>query len=541
MLKNIAIRTRLIFVLSTLSALVFAISLAGFYSLSSSNASIKTVYDDRLVAMGQLDVVIRLILQNQLIAAKAVIDAPEKTPQALEKIEANKVRANKVWDEYMATYLTEEEKVLADKFASQRKQFLEQGLNPAVEALRANNSEEAKKLILGPAEEKFQLMRETMNQLIQLQLTEGKSEYDKSQDFYATFRLTAISFLVFAIAIAIIIGTWLIKSISNPLDYAVRIARNIAAGDLGQTIHVDSRNETGVLLSALSDMNQSLISIVGEVRLSTDTIATASSEIATGNMDLSQRTESQASSLEETASSMEELTSTVNQNADNARQANQLVISASQYASKGGEVVSQVVSTMGAIKESSRKIVDIIGVIDGIAFQTNILALNAAVEAARAGEQGRGFAVVASEVRNLAQRSASAAKEIKQLIDDSVIKVNAGGVLVDETGSTMGQIVTSVKQVADIMNEISAASSEQSNGIEQVNIAITQIDQVTQHNAALVEEAAAAAQSLQEQADKLTNVVSIFKINQTGTSPAPLSGSQSRHEQQSKVIRIGMS
>jgi methyl-accepting chemotaxis protein len=265
-------------------------------------------------------------------------------------------------------------------------------------------------------------------------------------------------------------------------------------------------------------MNDSLVRIVGEVRNGTDTIASASSQIAAGNLDLSGRTEQQASSLEETAASMEQLTATVKQNADNARQANQLAVTASGVALKGGSVVAEVVGTMGAINASSRKIVDIIGVIDGIAFQTNILALNAAVEAARAGEQGRGFAVVAAEVRNLAQRSAAAAKEIKTLIGDSVDKVEEGSKQVAQAGKTMDEIVDSVKRVTDIMAEITAASQEQSSGIEQVNQAITQMDQVTQQNAALVEEAAAAAASLQEQANNLSQAVSVFKLDRRQTA-----------------------
>jgi methyl-accepting chemotaxis protein len=273
-------------------------------------------------------------------------------------------------------------------------------------------------------------------------------------------------------------------------------------------------------MQALGKMNDSLAKIVGDVRVGTEAITTASSEIAAGNLDLSSRTEQQASSLEETASSMEELTSTVRQNADNARQANQLAVTASEVAVKGGTVVGQVVDTMSSINESSRKIVDIISVIDGIAFQTNILALNAAVEAARAGEQGRGFAVVASEVRNLAQRSAAAAKEIKALIDDSVGKVDAGSKLVGEAGSTMNELVDSVKRVTDIMSEIMAASEEQSSGIEQVNQAIAQMDQVTQQNASLVEEAAAAAESMQDQSRKLTEVVGAFKLNGMQTAVA---------------------
>jgi methyl-accepting chemotaxis protein len=318
-------------------------------------------------------------------------------------------------------------------------------------------------------------------------------------------------------AIALLVGAlfaWRLSvGIVRPLGHAVTVAETVAGGDLSANIRVESRDEAGQLMQALKNMNANLAKVVGEVRTGTETIATASGQIASGNEDLSSRTEEQASSLEQTAASMEELTSTVKQNADNARQANQLAVSASEVAVKGGSVVSQVVDTMGSINASSKKIVDIIGVIDGIAFQTNILALNAAVEAARAGEQGRGFAVVASEVRSLAQRSAAAAKEIKTLIGDSVEKVEEGSKQVAEAGRTMEEIVGSVKRVTDIMGEITAASQEQTSGIEQINQAITQMDQVTQQNAALVEEASAAAQSLQEQASSLVQAVSIFKLD----------------------------
>ncbi|CDS50363.1 Methyl-accepting chemotaxis protein I (serine chemoreceptor protein) [Polaromonas sp. CG9_12] len=317
-------------------------------------------------------------------------------------------------------------------------------------------------------------------------------------------------------ALALLLGAalsfFLSRSIILPLQQAGRSARSIADGNLTEPIVSVGRDEAAQLLDDLKHMQSRLATIVGNVRQGADTIATASSQIAAGNQDLSSRTEEQASSLEETAASMEELTSTVKQNADNARQANQLAVSASSVAVKGGNVVAQVVDTMGAINTSSRKIVDIIGVIDSIAFQTNILALNAAVEAARAGEQGRGFAVVAAEVRSLAQRSATAAKEIKVLIDDSVEKVGEGSRQVADAGKTMEEIVDSVRRVTDIMAEITAASQEQTQGIEQVNQAITQMDQVTQQNAALVEQAAAAAASLQEQASGLLQVVSVFKL-----------------------------
>ncbi|MET3109461.1 methyl-accepting chemotaxis protein [Oxalobacteraceae bacterium GrIS 2.11] len=313
------------------------------------------------------------------------------------------------------------------------------------------------------------------------------------------------------IAILMVFCTLIARSISRPIKRAIEIAKTIAEGDLRSQIEVVGNDEVIELLLALKEMNSSLQHIVAEVRTSADTIATGSSQISSGNLDLSSRTEQQASSLEETASSMEELTSTVKQNSDNAHQANQLALSSSEIAIKGGVVMSQVIDTMSSIDTSSKKIVDIIGVIDGIAFQTNILALNAAVEAARAGEQGRGFAVVATEVRNLAQRSAAAAKEIKALINDSVEKVNIGTKLVGQAGSTMQDIVNSIKSVTDIMGEITAASQEQTSGIEQINQAITQMDEVTQQNAALVEEAAAAAGSLEDQAKNLVQVVSVFK------------------------------
>ncbi|MCA1325182.1 methyl-accepting chemotaxis protein [Herbaspirillum sp. alder98] len=324
--------------------------------------------------------------------------------------------------------------------------------------------------------------------------------------------------------IALLLGTaiaWLLtRSISVPLQQAVTVAQNVSAGDLSSRIVVKGRDELGQLMTALKGMNDSLQSIVGEVRHGTDTIAVASDEIKRGNMDLSARTEQQAGSLQETASAMEELTATVKQNAENAQQANQLAASASKVAVKGGDVVHRVIGTMDSISESSKKIVDIISVIDGIAFQTNILALNAAVEAARAGEQGRGFAVVASEVRSLAQRSATAAKEIKQLIDDSVTKVAAGSALVNEAGATMTEVVDSIKSVTTIMHDISAASAEQTMGIEQINRAITMIDEATQQNAALVEEAAAAAASMQEQTNSLSGLVSVFKLDDSVPLPA---------------------
>ncbi|MFZ4874674.1 methyl-accepting chemotaxis protein [Janthinobacterium sp. Mn2066] len=345
--------------------------------------------------------------------------------------------------------------------------------------------------------------------------------YEASRSFMIALVLGS---LVAGLALGALITRSLTRQLGGEPDYAVKIAGAIAEGDLTIEIRT-ARHDESSLLYAMKGMRDKLVGIVSQVRAGTDTIHTASGEIAQGNLDLSSRTEEQASSLEETASSMEELTSTVRQNADNARQANVLAGAASEVAGKGGAVVGQVVQTMESINASSRKIVDIISVIDGIAFQTNILALNAAVEAARAGEQGRGFAVVATEVRNLAHRSAAAAKEIKTLIGDSVEQVEIGARLVHDAGLTMDEVVTSVRRVADIMQEITAASAEQSAGIEQVNQAVVQMDQVTQQNAALVEEAAAAAESLQEQAHALTDLVGVFRLHsqQQGPAAAPAS------------------
>jgi len=385
--------------------------------------------------------------------------------------------------------------------------------NKIVAISHTQENEQATALIRGKSLQLSRDINGALDKLTEVNVAGAIRAGETADTVYGEARLWVLGLLLGSVALGLVLALWIARIVSRPLSEAVKVAQSVAAGDLTSHIEARTTDETGLLLEALKGMNDSLAKIVGEVRIGTDTIATASSQIASGNQDLSSRTEEQASSLEQTASSMEELTSTVKQNADNARQANQLAVSASEVAVKGGSVVSQVVDTMGSINASSKKIVDIIGVIDGIAFQTNILALNAAVEAARAGEQGRGFAVVASEVRSLAQRSAAAAKEIKTLIGDSVEKVEEGSKQVAEAGRTMDEIVGSVRRVTDIMGEITAASQEQTSGIEQINQAITQMDQVTQQNAALVEEASAAAQSLQEQAGSLVQSVSIFKLD----------------------------
>ena len=438
-----------------------------------------------------------------------------------DKVIANDlVELGKMQAEYVTLIKTDEEKTQYDAFLGMWDRYMiEDGKIRA--AARANDDAAAKALIRGESNKLIVQLRGQVDKLVKLYGDGGIEAAKHGDDTYASARLWIISLLAGSMALGALgawaITAWLSKRLGGEPDYAAAIAGRIAAGDL--SVAVDTRpNDRSSLLYAMKSMRDSLSDIVGQVRAGTDTMASASDQIAAGNVDLSARTEQQASSLEETAASMEELTSTVKQNSASAREANQLALTASSIAQKGGQVVSQVVDTMGNINESAKKIVDIIGVIDGIAFQTNILALNAAVEAARAGEQGRGFAVVATEVRSLAQRSAAAAKEIKALIGNSVEQVEAGSKLVEQAGATMEDVVVSVKRVTDIMSEITTAGQEQSAGIEQVNQAIAGMDAVTQQNAALVEEATAASQSMQDQAAALAQLVSTFRLAQEGSS-----------------------
>ncbi|MDP3877638.1 MAG: methyl-accepting chemotaxis protein [Methylobacter sp.] len=727
--KNLTIKTRLINVISLLSVLMVIIGGIGLHGMSKTNDGLSTVYQDRTVPMNQICMIKELLMSSSLSITSALI-AP--TAATIEKnsaeVEQNIAEINAMWTAYMSTYLTAEEKILADNFAANRKRFLEEGLNPALAALKANNIGLANTLVIDKMSPLFKSANKDIGLLMQLQVDVAKQEFELAQARYEHTRNIAIGLILFGILIALWLGTQLIRGIVRPFAGAISHFGHIAQGKYNNTIDIESHDEVGKVMAALksmqtklgfdvaetqrvaneslrikvgldsstsaitisntskllthmtpaakqlltsiatpgfnvddlygtplselfdnaeaaaqfdragtsgkdvdlffhghhlrlsarpildengqslgrvtqwqdrtievaveqevaalvhgavmgdftrridmqgkdhffkqlgeglnellettesgindvvrvlgalsrSDLTQTISNdyagsfgqlkddanttveklkgIIGQIKEATDNINTGAKEIASGNNDLSHRTEEQAASLEETAASMEELTSTVQHNAANAKQANQLAADASDIAGKGVDVVGQVVKTMEDINDSSRRIGDIISVIDDIAFQTNILALNAAVEAARAGDQGRGFAVVAVEVRNLAQRAATAAGEIKHLIDDSVVKVSGGSQLVTQAGHTMEEIVNSIRGVTVMMSEISAASTEQTAGIEQVNMAISQMDDVTQQNAALVEQAAAAAESLEEQAQNLSDTVAQFKV-----------------------------
>jgi methyl-accepting chemotaxis protein len=514
-ISNFKIGTRLAAGFGIVLVLLLVVAAVTLVRIQNIDVATSKMLDDRYVKVmlaksiqDEVNVQARF-LRNATIGAN---DAAELS-SSLDKVDASVQKNTKMMDQLKGMINTEEGTRVFAAMTDARSGY-GKARDAAIKLLRDGQAEAAGQYILKdlrPPQTKF---FESLSAMVALQerLMQGSGEEvraNTSAAFMSTMVLSS-----FATLAAIIIAVVITRSITIPVNRAVEVARTVAAGDLTSRIVVTTKDEVGMLLTSLGEMNDNLKKIVGEVRNGTEEIASATTEVATGNMDLSSRTEQQASALEETASSMEELTSTVRQNSENARQANQLAQSATAVAVRGGDVVSQVVSTMESINTSASKIVDIISVIDGIAFQTNILALNAAVEAARAGEQGRGFAVVASEVRNLAQRSASAAKEIKVLIGASVDRVQDGNKLVSTAGETMSEVVESVRKLTAIVGEITTAGREQETGIEQINEAITSMDSVTQQNAALVEEAAAATSALQQQASKLAQAVSIFKLDE---------------------------
>jgi methyl-accepting chemotaxis protein-1 (serine sensor receptor) len=513
MFANLSIRSRLIGTMILLGVLMIFIGVRGITALNTTNGVLKDVYANAMVSMKAI-----ADAQIQIDRARLSIDRVALKPDApnaeeiITRSQGFLDASDKAWARYTALPFGAGEKALADQTGAARQTLIKDGVQAAFKALRDKNQPEIDRLMLSEVTRLFRLYTDSAEKLSIYQMESTAKQYADSQSAYNSDLTFSIVAIVLGLIVAVVSTVMLLRAVMNPLNQALKHFNAISDGNLANTIDLGRKDEMGALMNGLNQMQDRLADTVRSVRDGSDAIATASNEIAAGNMDLSRRTEQQAASLEETASSLEELTSTVKQNSDNARQANQLVGSASDIAVKGGELVSRVVDTMASITESSDKIADIIGVIDGIAFQTNILALNAAVEAARAGEQGRGFAVVATEVRNLAHRSASAAKDIKQLITDSVEKVGTGSALVNEAGTTMEEIVSSVRRVTQIMGEITSAGREQEIGIEQINTAVAEMDTVTQQNAALVEEAAAASQAMQEQAVKLAEMVSVFQV-----------------------------
>ncbi|MFC6311365.1 methyl-accepting chemotaxis protein [Paraburkholderia dipogonis] len=519
--KGISIKARIGLTMAFLAALLVATGVFGLFGMSRSNDAYKDTFTNAMPGAVDIGNAELFAARERLALDRAafMIGTPE-VAATLERARGMRATSDTWWKKYMDLPREPEEDRLAQDVVSKR-EALHQQMDAFATIVAASDSPKlvdgAKRLQVA-----YNDLANTDDVLRKYQFTSAREGYDSAQSSFGVFRMVSMSALLIGVLAAVISYLTLSRAIARPLDAALGHFDAIAAGDLRRPVVVTSRDEMGQLLEGIAKMQRSLTETVRTVRSGSESIATATRQIAAGNIDLSSRTEEQASALQETASSMEELTGTVKQNADNARQASSLAANASEIANKGSAVVGQVVGTMGDINQSSAKIADIISIIEGIAFQTNILALNAAVEAARAGEEGRGFAVVAGEVRSLAQRSSAAAKEIKELIDTSVERVQSGSALVDEAGRTMTEIIGAVQRVTDIMGEIAAASEEQSSGIDQVARAVTQMDEVTQQNAALVEEAAAAASSLEDQAGKLRTAVAVFQLEESGYK-APVS------------------
>ncbi|WP_420992048.1 methyl-accepting chemotaxis protein [Cupriavidus sp. 30B13] len=513
MFPSLTIRARLIAAISLLFLLALGVGIAALLGLRAANQAHDSTYSNQLasaLALGEADL--------SMTRARTALDRAMLYPDnaefdgLLRRTEELMQRSDEAWKRFMALPRDNEEDQLAREVAAKREAASRDGIAAIIAALRAKDRALADQIMEKKLSRLFRDANDTGLKLGKLQMQLATGNFEASQVAYHRFRDGLIAALVLALLVSVACAVQLLRAIVGPLELALAQFNRIAEGDLSQSVPAGRKDEMGRLIEGLGRMQASLAGTVGRVRQGSDAITAATRQIAAGNADLSGRTEAQAASLQETAASMEQMTSTVRQNADNARQASQLAVSAVEVAQQGGTVVGEVMSTMGDISTAAKTVAEIIGVVDGIAFQTNILALNAAVEAARAGEQGRGFAVVAGEVRSLAQRSANAAREIKSMIETSLAHVATGNGLASRAATTMEEVVTAIRRVTDIMSEIAAASVEQSSGIEQVNRAVTSMDEATQQNAALVEEAAAAAASMEEQARQLNLAIAAFRV-----------------------------
>jgi methyl-accepting chemotaxis protein-1 (serine sensor receptor) len=519
MFKNLTIKNKLIATVGYLAVSMLIIGFMGVHFLGVANDVTKDIYEDKVTKIAELDKTIRLMNKNQTLIAQTIIGkvstfpADDATTQRnIAQISTTIAQVSALQDELLARNWTAAEQAELEKLKSARKKYGVEGVGPALAALKAADYQQAMEILQGPLNDNFTNLTAVFDALSQSQLDATKLSYEQGQSRYQMVKILTALLMLGGIVISGILVWWLINAITRPLNAAVTAAERIAAGDLSQDIPVSSNDEIGVLMRAMQTMQSGLNDIVSQVRQGAETITSAAQEIASGNTDLSNRTESQSNSLTMTATETAEMAKMVAETTEHAHHAQKVAVTTRDMCESGGETMAKVVNTMSEISASSRKIVDIISVIEGIAFQTNILALNAAVEAARAGEQGRGFAVVAGEVRSLAQRSAAAAKEIKTLITESVHKVKDGTQLVEEAGDNMEEILTVVGLFTDLLDSIYSASTQQNSGISTINRSISEMDETTQQNAALVEQAAAAAQSLQDQAQALEQTVGEFKL-----------------------------